>query len=82
MRTGDGSIMHVGDTILDDAAEARADESWCLLDNQSTWNAFINLKYLSNIRDAPVGKYLCVHCNAGVTHTNKIGDLPGYSDLV
>ena len=23
-----------------------------------------------------------VHCNAGVTHTKKIGDLPGYSNLV
>ena len=23
-----------------------------------------------------------VHCNVGVTHTNKIGDLPGYSDPV
>ena len=25
---------------------------------------------------------ISVHCNAGVTHTNKIGDLPGYSDPV
>ena len=39
-------------------------------------------KFLSNIRDAPDGKYLRVNCNAGVTHTNKIGDLPGYSDTV
>ena len=39
-------------------------------------------KYLSNIRDAPDGQYLRVRCNAGVTHTNKICDLPGYYDPV
>ena len=39
-------------------------------------------KYLSNIRDAPNEKYLRDHCNAGVTYTNKICDLPGYSDPV
>ena len=82
VRKGDDSIMNVGDTILAAAAEAGIDENWCLLDNQSTCNAFINRKYLSNIRDAPDGKYLCVQFNAGVTPTNKIGDLPGYSDPV
>ena len=82
VRKGDARIMHVGDTILADAAEAIIDENWCLLDNQSTCNAFINGKYLSNIRDAPDEQYLCVHCNAVVTHTNKIVDLPVYSDPV
>ena len=61
---GDASIMHVGDTILDAAAEARIDENMCLLDNQSTCNAFINGKYFSKIRDAPDGQYLRVHFNA------------------
>ena len=75
---GDAIIMHVGDTILAAAEEARNDEDWYLLDNQSTCNAFINGKYFSNIRDAPDGQYLSFHCNAGVTHTNKLGDLPGY----
>ena len=74
--------MHVGDTILVAAAEDGIDENWCLLKNQSTCNAFINKKCLSNIRDATYGQYLRVHCNSGVTHTNKIGDLPGYSDPV
>ena len=74
--------MHVGDTILAAEEEAVIDENWCLIDNQSTCKAFINGKYLSNIRDYPDGKYLCVHCNAGVTHTNKIGYLPGYYDPV
>ena len=46
---GNASIIHVGDNILASTAEARIDENWCLLDNQSTCNAFINEKYLSNI---------------------------------
>ena len=46
------------------------------------FNAFINVKHLSNFRDDPDGKYPHVHYNAGVTHANKIGDLPRYSDLV
>ena len=82
VRKVNASIMHVGDTILAAGAEARINENECLLDNQSTCNAFINEKYLSNIRDAPDGQYLCVHCNAVVTHNNKSGDLLGYSDPV
>ena len=78
----DSNIMHVGDTILAAAEESGIDEYWCLLNNQSRCNAFINGKYLSNIRYAPDGKYLRVHCNAGVTYTNKIGDLHGYSNTV
>ena len=79
VRKGDSRIIPVGDTILAAAAEAGIDENWCLLDNQSTYNAFINGKYLSNIRDAPDRQYLRVQCNAGVTHINNTGDLPGYS---
>ena len=63
VRKGDSSIMHVGDNILAAAAEGGIDENLCLLDNQSTCNAFINRKYLSNIRDNPDGQYLRVHCN-------------------
>ena len=74
--------MHVGNTIPADAEEAIINENWCPLDNQSTYNEFINRKYLSNIRNALDGKYLCVHCNIGVTHTKTIGDPPGYSDPV
>ena len=44
MRKVDASIMHVGNTILAAAAEAGIDENWCLLDNQSTCNKFINGK--------------------------------------
>ena len=82
MKKGNASLMHVGNTILAATAEAVINENWCLLKNQLTCNAFINVKYLSNIRDSPDGKYLRVHCNAGVTYTNQIGALPRYSDPV
>ena len=82
VRKGDTSIIHVGDTILADAIEAKIYENWCLLNNQLTCNAFIDRKYLSNIIDSPDVQYLRVHCNAGVTHTKKIGVLPGYSNHV
>ena len=82
MRKGDDRIMHVGDTIMAAAADSGIDEHWCLIDNQLTCNAFINGKYLSNIRDDPNVQYLRVYCNSVVTQTNKIGDLPGYSDPV
>ena len=71
------NIMRVGDTILYSAAEADTDKNWCLLDKKSTYKAFINIKYLSNIGDNPSVQYLCVHFNAGVTYTNKISYLPG-----
>ena len=79
---GNTSIIHVVDTILADAEESRIGKNWYLINNQSTCNAFINGKYLSKIRNAPNGKYLRVQCNSGVTYTNRIGDLPGYSNPV
>ena len=82
MRKDNARIMNVGDTILAAAADTAIDENWCLIDNQLTCNAFINKKYVSNIRDDLNGQYIRVHCNAGVTHTKKIGDLPGYYDPV
>ena len=53
--------MGVGDTILYDVTESSIDDNWCLVDNKSTFNALINGKYLSKIREAPDGQYLCVH---------------------
>ena len=44
MRKVDASIMYVGNTILTAAAEAGIDENWCLLNNYSPCNAFINGK--------------------------------------
>ena len=76
------NIIHLVDNILADAAEAIIDENWCHIDNKLACNPLINGKYLSNIRDAPERQYIRVHCNEGVTYTNKIGDLPGYSNTV
>ena len=81
-KKGNTRIIHVGNNILASEAESGIDENWCLLNNQLTCNTFINGKFFPNIRYTPYGEYLRVHCNAGVTHTTKIGDLPGYSDPV
>ena len=75
-------VMRVGDTILATAEETAINENLCLLDNKSTFNAFIKGKYLSNIRNDPDRQYLRVHCNTGVTYTKKIGDLPEYSNPI
>ena len=79
---GKTRVMHVEYTILPAASEAINHGNWRLIENKSTCNAFINVKYLSNIWNAPDGQYIHVHCNAGITHTNKIGDQPGYSNIV
>ena len=71
--------MSVGDTILDATSEAGFDENWCLIVNKSMWNAFINFKYMSNTRDSPDGKYRHLYFNTGVTYTNHICELSGYS---
>ena len=69
------NIIYMGDTILAAALEARIGKNWCLLNNKSILNSFINGKYMSNIRDATDGQYLRVHCNVGVTYTNNVGYL-------
>ena len=49
---------------------------WVLLDNQSTIDVFVNRRLLQNIRR--IRQYMYIHCTAGVTRTNLVGDLPGY----
>lgn len=62
-----GSAHHQG---------AQVSKSWILLDNQSTLDTFCNDELLKNIRKT--NKMMNVKCNAGVTRTNMVGDLPGY----
>ena len=76
------NVMRVGDTILFSTAEADIGENWCLIGNQSTYNTLINRKYLSHIINCPTALYSHVQLNTGVTYTNKIGGLPGYSNHV
>ena len=37
---------------------------------------------MSNIRDAQDGQYIHFHFNSGVTHTNKIVNIIGYSNRI
>ena len=61
MKKGRASIIHVDNTILVATVEAGINENWCLLDNQLTCNTLINIKYLLNIRVAPMGNiYVCI----------------------
>jgi len=50
--------------------------SGILLDSQSTVDVYMNKKLFTNIHDTK--KPLSLHCNAGMTTVNKIGDLRGY----
>ena len=52
---------------------------WVLLDNQSTIDVFVNRRLLRNIRQ--VNQYMYIHCTAGVTRTNLVGELPGYGTV-
>ena len=65
-----GSIHHQG---------AAVPNTWILLDNQSTVDVFCNSALLKNIRR--VNKVMNIKCNAGVTRTNMMGDLPGYGEV-
>ena len=71
------NTMCVGYIILAAATEAVIDKSWCLPENKLTCNSFIKDKYMSNIINAPYRLYTCTHCNAGMTYTNNISELPG-----
>jgi hypothetical protein len=59
--------------------EGQVPSSWILLDNQSTVDIFHNADLLKNIHTGDGHMY--IHCNAGVTSTNLIGDLPGYGQV-
>ena len=55
-------------------------KSWILLDNQSTVDVFHNKDLLKNIRKNDTS--MVIHCNAGVTKTNLVGDLEGYGTVL
>ena len=65
---------------LNAGQESRIPKTWILLDNQSTVDVFHNDDLLENIRVSDNG-YMDIHCNAGVTSTNLVGDLPGYGTV-
>jgi hypothetical protein len=47
-------------------------KAWILLDNQLTGDVFYNKDLLRNVRK--LNTHMDIHCNAGVTSTNLIGD--------
>ena len=56
--------------------DGKIPKSWILLDTyQSTVDVFYNAQLLKNIRK--VDTHMEIHCNACVTSTNMIGELPG-----
>eukprot|EP00978_Attheya_sp_CCMP212_P003491 scaffold7210_cov63-Attheya_sp.AAC.6 len=62
--------------------EGRVPNSWILLDNQSTMDAFHNHPLLTNICRGD-SCFMDIHCkNTGVTSTNLVRDLAGYDGVV
>jgi hypothetical protein len=77
--SGIGFTFHQESDVALKVKEDRVPSSWILLDNQSEVDVFHNADLLKNIRTGD-GR-MDIHCNAGVTSTNLIGDLPGYGQV-
>ena len=75
------SQVHVvhDQTHLETRHGGRLPMEWVLLDNQSTIDVFVNCQLLKNIRR--IDQYMYIHCTAGVTRTNLVGELPGYGTV-
>ena len=69
-----------GFLFVENVQRNRLPQDWILLDNQSTVNVFSNRSLLRNIRETT--REMVIRCNAGVTRTRMIGDLPGFAGEV
>jgi hypothetical protein len=74
-------FMHVSseDGMTFNQEEQMLPKSWILLDNQSTVDVFCNRSLLTSVCE--MNKVMIIRCNAGVTHTNMVGELNGYSTV-
>ena len=61
--------------ILSQSRGNPIDKNWLLLDNQSTVHVICNPDMLSGIHK--INRSMYIHCNAGVTSTNLVGELSG-----
>ena len=55
---------------------AHIPKEWILLNSQSTVSIFSNCRLLRNIRKSD--GWMHIHCKAGITRTNLVGDCSGY----
>jgi hypothetical protein len=72
-------LQHDTGTTLQVGSDGRVPKTWVLLDNQLTVDVFSNGALLKNIRENKTS--MDIYCNAGVTRTNMVGDLPGYGTV-
>jgi Reverse transcriptase (RNA-dependent DNA polymerase) len=74
-----GAVGSENGVVMQIEHDGKLPRDWILLDNQSTVDVFCNKKLLSNIREH--SKSMDIHCNAGVSTTNLIGELRGYGTV-
>jgi hypothetical protein len=67
------------DVTLKTSKGGQVPKAWILLDNQLTVDVFHNHELLQSIRRGD--GFMDIHCNAGVTSTNLVGDLPSYGEV-
>eukprot|EP00536_Pseudo-nitzschia_multiseries_P000823 jgi/Psemu1/1867/gm1.1867_g len=64
--------------FIQSKSEGGVNPYWILLDSESSLNLIVNLELVTNIRQAPNGGFMNIHCNSGVSKTNLIANLPGF----
>jgi hypothetical protein len=63
--------------VLAQANAGIVNPNWILLDSQASCNVMCNPELVSNIRTAPNGETMTIHCNAGSVVINTIATLAG-----
>jgi Zinc knuckle len=68
-------MQHDRGIVMQNSLTNNVSHNWSLLDNQSTVDVFCNGTLLNNIRQSNTS--ISIHCNAGVTTIETIGELKG-----